>query len=48
MRDFEGHQWMEEHEELYQEYQHRKKLPKKGPIPLQKKTGGKKGKKGGK
>jgi len=28
---------MEEKEEEYQEYMHKKKLPKKGPIPLEKK-----------
>jgi hypothetical protein len=37
IEDFEGHQWMEEEEEQYREYQHRKKLPKKGPIPVEKK-----------
>ena len=29
---------MEDQDELYMEYEHRKKLPKKGPIPLEKKV----------
>lgn len=28
---------MEEEEEQYREYQHKKQLPKKGPIPVEKK-----------
>jgi hypothetical protein len=31
---FEGYQWMEEMEDAYQEFKHRKSIPKKGPIPL--------------
>ena len=34
---FEGYQWMEDEEEAYKEHQHRKKIPKKGPIPLKRK-----------
>jgi hypothetical protein len=33
---------MEDEEEAYREFQHKKKIPKKGPIPLKKKTKGKK------
>jgi len=28
---------MEDEEDAYREYRHKKKLPKKGPIPLKKK-----------
>ncbi|TNV72329.1 hypothetical protein FGO68_gene8856 [Halteria grandinella] len=45
INDFEGYQWMEEHEEAYREYQHKKKIPKKGPIPIEKKQKKKKSKK---
>lgn len=45
IEDYEGHQWMEEEEESYREYQHRKTLPKKGPIPVEKKKKTKKSKK---
>ncbi len=42
---FEGYQFMEDQEEQYKEWEHRKKIPKKGPIPLEKKKGKKKPKK---
>ncbi|CDW85645.1 UNKNOWN [Stylonychia lemnae] len=35
--DYEGHQWMEEKNEEYEDYIHKKSLSKKGPIPLKKK-----------